>query len=561
MTVTPGSLFRAALTGEGRGFALTGATVLLMVHALAEAAIPVLIGVVVDRAIMPGDTAALFTWLGALLGVFIVLTASYQSASRLMVTVYGRGEQTLRHRALQQILRPRLTATRLTAGEALTYVTSDTYRVAGVAWSVAQQSAAVAAIVASALAMLVISPAATIVVFASTLIMMFVMRFVSRPLERRGMAEQHEATGAGAVAADFMTGFRVLVGMNARDEAVKRYVTASDRSRVAGTAAGRAIAGAGAVSESLAALTTAGLAGMSAWFASAGQISIGELVTVLGLAQFVSGYLAYAGSFPANWAHKLASAKRLAGLMNAPDLIEQPASPSEQQLHSAAVLTFRNGDERIELFSGERLGIRPRTTAEAREASRVLGLRAPVGPGDLTVAVSDGAAEGRHVDARDLEPDEYRSRVVSMPHRHMIMSGSLREAVTGSFAAAHEPEPREPDAAIIDAAHLAEVVPELGGWEAPVGEAGRKLSGGQRQRIGLARGLHERARVLVVDEPTSAVDAVTETEIAAKLRERQDTLVVISSSETMLAACDRVIEWRGAGGDSSETGQEAANHG
>ena len=47
----------------------------------------------------------------------------------------------------------------------------------------------------------------------------------------------------------------------------------------------------------------------------------------------------------------------------------------------------------------------------------------------------------------------------------------------------------------------------------------------------------------MLDEPTSAVDAVTEAEIAAGLAVRPETMVLISSSPTLLAACDRVVEW------------------
>ncbi|WP_312173181.1 ABC transporter transmembrane domain-containing protein, partial [Microbacterium sp.] len=220
MTTTPRRLFALALTSQGRRLTLAAATTLLVVHSLAEAAIPIIIGATIDRAVLPSDTAALALWIGILLGTFLGLTASYQAASRLMVGVYGYGEQALRHLTLSRMLRPRLSRRSVTPGEALTYVTSDTYRVAGVAWSVAQQCATIAAIVGAALAMLVISPIATLVVFASTIAMMVVMRIVSRPLERRGHAEQHAATEAGAVAADFMSGFRVLVGIGAREEAV-----------------------------------------------------------------------------------------------------------------------------------------------------------------------------------------------------------------------------------------------------------------------------------------------------------------------------------------------------
>lgn len=543
MTNTPRRLFGIALSADGRGIALAGATALLIVHALAEATIPVIIGATIDRAVLPADPVSLAIWIGMLIGTFLILTLSYQAASRLMVTIYGYGEQALRHLTLSRMLRPQLSRRTVTPGEALTFVTSDTYRVAGVAWSVAQQCSTIAAIIGAGLAMLVISPVATIVVFGSTIAMMFVMQVVSRPLERRGFAEQHAATEAGAVAADFMSGFRVLVGIGAREEAVRRYVAASDTSRRAATAAGRSLASYEAVSGTLAAIATTALAGMSAWFAAEGRISIGELVTVLGLAQFISGYLAYAGSFPSNWIHKLASAKRLAEVIDAEDLLDPPAvrpALSPGPAHDVS-LTFRTGQGDatwVEVRDREMLGILPADSDTARALSRRLGLRTPLAPGQVRVVV-----DGELRDLTELDPVEYRGRIVAPPHAQTIVSGTLGEAVRGHGIDG------SPHPALIEMAALQDTVMQVGGWEAQVGEAGRRLSGGQRQRIGIARALHAGADVLVLDEPTSAVDAITEAHIARALAEHSETVIVITTSPVLLGACDRVIELPSPGTD------------
>ena len=86
-----------------------------------------------------------------------------------------------------------------------------------------------------------------------------------------------------------------------------------------------------------------------------------------------------------------------------------------------------------------------------------------------------------------------------------------------------------------------------GGLDAEVGERGRWLSGGQRQRLILARALATEAPVLVLHDPTTAVDSVTEDRIAGGVHRHRAgrTTVLVTSSPALLARCDRVLLVRG----------------
>lgn len=101
------ALFRVALLRDGRGRRLALVTLAFMVHQLCEALVPILIGVVIDRALAPSDRSALLWWLGVLGAVFVVLSLSYQRASTAMVDVYGHGEHELRQRVMARLLDPR----------------------------------------------------------------------------------------------------------------------------------------------------------------------------------------------------------------------------------------------------------------------------------------------------------------------------------------------------------------------------------------------------------------------------------------------------------------------
>jgi ABC-type multidrug transport system fused ATPase/permease subunit len=98
-------------------------------------------------------------------------------------------------------------------------------------------------------------------------------------------------------------------------------------------------------------------------------------------------------------------------------------------------------------------------------------------------------------------------------------------------------------AAAIGAAGAEDVIEALdGGMDAQVEERGRSFSGGQRQRLVLARALLADADILVLDEPTSSVDAHTEVRIAQRLRAARAgrTTVVLTTSPLLLQACDEV---------------------
>ena len=75
-----------------------------------------------------------------------------------------------------------------------------------------------------------------------------------------------------------------------------------------------------------------------------------------------------------------------------------------------------------------------------------------------------------------------------------------------------------------------------------VGERGVKLSGGQRQRIGIARALYRSANLIILDEPTNALDADTEKKVMQSIINLDTTIIMISHSDTSLEYFDKVID-------------------
>ena len=100
---------------------------------------------------------------------------------------------------------------------------------------------------------------------------------------------------------------------------------------------------------------------------------------------------------------------------------------------------------------------------------------------------------------------------------------------------------RRPLQAAIDDARLRRDVTDAGGHDSLVGHRGVRLSGGQVQRLALARALAADAELLLADDVSSALDAATEVELWAALRERGTTVLGATSKRAALAQADRVV--------------------
>lgn len=153
---------------------------------------------------------------------------------------------------------------------------------------------------------------------------------------------------------------------------------------------------------------------------------------------------------------------------------------------------------------------------------------------------SKGAVLIDGIDMRQLDPADLRRNMGHVAQDVTLFYGSLRDNIT--FGMPHATD--EAILAATESAGLSDFVkrhPQ--GFDLQVGERGELLSGGQRQSVGIARAILHNTPILLLDEPTSAMDFSTEAFVTQKMQQhcQGKTVVLVTHRTSMLAFVDRVI--------------------
>jgi putative ABC transport system ATP-binding protein len=520
------AVLRMALRARPRD-AVVGA-ILAITHQLGEAAVPAIVGVIVGEVIAGGAGIAFAGWLGALALDFALLSLSYRFGARARMRARQAGAHLLRMRVAERALDPRGGADRA-PGELLTRAASDADRAGAWAANLGSSIAAVAVVAGTAVVLLVVSPLLAAVALAGSACVLLAGRLLVAPVEARSHDEQAAASAATELAEDTVRGMRVLRGIHAGAAAADRYRVAS----AAGTRAARRAAAMGGTVEGAGALLTglllAIVAVVGGVLALQGAIAVPALVSTLGLTGFLLGPLRQVVGIPALRARSRASAARIADLLAAPPAVVEFAerTAGEDSGATGAALLELDG-----ILPGAEISAGPGMTGIAVDAATGVRL-ARFLTRDADPEEGEIRLDGREL--RSLPLDELRRRVVISPHDAALFAGSIRDAIAE--------EPARVDAAV-RAAYVDEIAARLpDGLDAPVGESGSRLSGGERQRVALARALALDAPVLVLHDPTTAIDAVTEDEVARRLHALRAgrITIVLTGSAALLAHCDRVV--------------------
>ncbi|GAA1488426.1 ABC transporter ATP-binding protein [Brachybacterium sacelli] len=531
---------------------------LAAVSEAAEMVMPILLGMVIDRGIVAGDLAVTLIGAAVLIGVRLIgmLLWIYTFVESQKACMYERHR--LRVGLTGAVLDPRSRLVRRPAGEVLSIATSDADKASDVLdmlpWLFPSGLVILGATGWMALQDVWLGAA----MLAGIVVMVLVVRVITPTLSRRYDAQQSEAAEAAATATDLVHGLRVLQGLGVQSRARAHY---RRRSRVALEAA-LVNARYSGISSGLTTLVTGAMLAAVVLIATLrglqGELGIGALIAVVGVARQVMGSLQGLSNIPVWWASMSTSARRVRDLFT--DLGRDVDDPG-LTLDALSVARDDRGDgagapqQRRGGAGGLHL---PEYGLSVPDGSFVAVACSDVRDGEAIIdAVSGHHDAGALVGTTAISPVEragLRSDLLVEPHVVDLFDGTLREQLATRApdgTATDGSDDAWADAALraAGAEDMLRILPE--GYDSRILDRGSNLSGGQRQRIALARAVAADTPVMVLQDPTTAVDAVTEQAIAEALvaaRRRTDrATLVVTRSPALLRAADRVVHLRDGG--------------
>ncbi|WDM13996.1 ABC transporter ATP-binding protein [Streptomyces lavenduligriseus] len=502
-----------------------------LLHFVSVSALPFCVGLAVQAAVDRSGTRLALT--GGLLvlcgtGLAVGDTLLHRAAVTNWITAAARVQQLLARKAAH--LGSALTR-RVAAGEVVAVSTGDVEKIGWFVEAVSRFTAAAVTVVIVAVALVVYQPALGVVVAVGLPVVALAVLPLLPRATRRADVQREKAGRATELASDTVAGLRVLRGIGGEELFLDRYRRASQEVRHAAVRSARMWSLISAVQVLLPGLLLIAVVWRGVDLARAGRIDVGELVTVYSAVMILTYPLRHFEEIAMAYSFSRPSAKRAARVLS----LERS--------------TDTDGTREAGVPGGDLYDPVTGLLAPAGRFTAVV-CGDPDAAGQLAERLGGHPAEpGRSVllggvPLDDLPLDSARTAVLVQDKDPVLLSGTLRELLDVPSSGAV----RAGDA--LAAAQCEDVLDALvqgsldaaDPLDARITERGRSLSGGQRQRLALARSLITDPEVLVLDEPTSAVDSHTEARIADGLRRLRSgrTTVVFTSSPLLLDRADQV---------------------
>lgn len=490
-----------------------------------QAFIPAILGKAIDQGIADrkGDRLLLWTTVLAAVGILQALAGIMRhrfAVSNWLSAAYRTVQVITRKSADLGATLPKNLAT----GEVVSIGAGDLSYVGNLMEVCARFAGSIVSFGVVAVILLQSSTVLGLVVLIGVPVMLVALGPMLRPLHRQQFAQRQAVGELNSLGSDIVSGLRVLRGIGGEDSFSRRYRAESQVVRRAGVQVARIQSVLDAAQVLLPGIFVVCVVGLGAHFALRGELSAGTLVAFYGYAMFLVLPLRTATEFANALMRGLVAAGRVNKVLELTPEVADPVEP---------VRLPERGDL-VDPVSGIRARDGLLTAIVSAEADQAAALADRLGRYDDTSEARYGGVTLGSATRADV-----RGRILVSDVGTQLFTGTLRDEL--------DPDHRRTDdelLAAIQTASAEDVLVALpDGLDSDVEEKGRSFSGGQRQRLILVRALVADPSVLVLVEPTSAVDAHTEMRIAERLAEHRAgrSTVVLTSSPLLLDRVDEVI--------------------
>src|SRR3954447_26661722 len=565
-TRTPAALLRWFLRMQWRLVLLTTAVGVLWQLPLTLG--PWIFGKAIDDGIVPGAVDQTLKWAGLLLVVTLVgalfgIVMHTLIVRSWLIALYGTMKMVTRKVAQMGHVLPRRTPT----GEVLSVASADSDEFGALTEIVSRSGSQLVSYLVIAFIVLSTSPQLGGLMLVAAPILVGASLPLLKPLHRRQQIERGRNSELTSMATDIVAGLRILRGIGGERTFGRNYGTQSQLARQAGVSAGIWQAAIEAVGVLFSGVFIVLLVWLGTHQVIDGDLTIGQLISFLGYALFMIYPIQTFFELAQKMTRAMVSARKAILIFEQqppwPDLEVTTTLPDGADLYDElSGFTAHHGELTIVVSAvpeetaalADRLGrylpadtepvsqvldegLKGRAARKAR--AQRLAERARLTELDEELASREWGVRLGDVDLGAAALDDVRRHVLVSDTGSQLFAGTLQDAIDP-----HGRLSREQAEHALRVANAEDVYDALpGGWQGVLDERGRGLSGGQRQRVVLARALAFDAPVLVLVEPTSAVDAHTEARIAERLAAVRAgrTTVITTVSPLWLHHADRVV--------------------
>jgi ABC-type multidrug transport system fused ATPase/permease subunit len=484
------------------------------------------VGAAIDSGVERHNDAQLWKWVAVVVVLGTIQAVCGSLRHQLAVTNWMNAT----YRTVQAVGRhitttgPALTD-EIPSGDVVNTVAADAMRIGSAYDSFARFSGAIVAWIVVSFILLSTSVELGLVVLLGVPILGSLTIPLMKPLHRTQAAQREAAGRLAALASDTVAGLRILRGVGGEEVFLENYRAQSQKVRVAGTRIASPQAGLESGQVLLPAVLTGIVTFLGAHDVMNGTLQAGQLVAFFGYSTFLTTPLRTAIDYVIMSTRAYVGAGKVLRILAIQPTVGDPENPVAWPARVTKLEDRRSG---LVLEHGQLCALVTDLPDDAAAQADRLGR---FNADDADVYVNGVAIASYAI-------DDVRSHIIVSEIEPRLFSGELRFELMP-----HGLVDDERICQVLQATSSLDVLDALeDGLSTTVEERGRGFSGGQRQRLSLARAILTNAEILVLVEPTSAVDTHTEGRIAARLREIRhgQTTLLATTSPLLLEKMDLV---------------------